>query len=372
MNREFLAIIVALGTIIILVLLLSPFYFSSAGTLSTVRDRLSRVKQGLESGVDHYVVFTTDSSVATTSVLILEFPDDQDGQWCRTAGTDLTVAGITEDSSTALPGTLSGRCFKGSGASSYDTIYVCSSDQTWAAATKYGVSIKDGSTGKLGTKESAANDIKVDVKTGYADTCTTSVTIVDKSSLALSILTDDQVAVLATVNPSISFSVATPTLDFGTLSPSAVRYATGATGGSASEPTDTTEVTCSTNAPNGLIVSIRSTGDGTGAEGNGSAGLYKSSSPTDLIEAATSTSVTAGTDGYGIYGTSASGLTIEEGFDNDETSDVAITTTSQTIFSATGPVSSGTAKVVAKAALAATTRAGSYADALTLVATGKF
>jgi len=361
----------------ILAAFLPNFYKSSAATLTTIYDRLSTVEQSQTTGVDHYIVFTpaTQVSGGTNSVLVLQFPDADDGLWCRTAGTDLVVSGITEDSSTALPGTLSAKCTQGSGASSYDKIYICATGtNTWSAATKYGVSVKDGTIAKLGTP-TAANNIKVTATTGTAATCTDP-TAVDSGSFSLSILSDATVSVTATVDPLLSFSISQTALDFGTFSSTTVRYTTGgaSSGGSTSEPANgqPSVLTLSTNAPNGAFISARSKGDGTGAEGNGSAGLYKSSSPTKLIAATAPNAVSSGTESYALYlKNAASNLSIASGF--GATGATALTTSSQTIATASGPLSSNnTVDLVLKAAISSSTASGNYSDVIYLTATGKF
>ena len=354
-----------------------------AATLTTIYDRLSDVEENQTANVNHYIVFTPATTVdpgdSEYSILKLQFPDADDGTWCATAGTDLTVTAITEDSSTALPGTLSGVCTQGSGASSYDTIYICSTgtQNAWNAGTKYGVKIADGTTGKLGTP-TAANNIKVSVTSGtHATACGDPSSSTDTGSFALSVLSDSTVGVSATIDPMLTFSISDLAIGFGTFSSTTKRYTTADETGSTSAPGngEATVLTIQTNAPNGALISGRSKGNGTGVEGNGSAGLYKSSSPTNLIAAAASSAVSTGTEGYGIYlknVTNTTGtLSIDEGFDDDSVSDVAVSTTNQTLASASAEVDA-TVDLVGVAAIASTTPAGSYADVLTLTGTGKF
>jgi len=166
-------------------------------------------------------------------------------------------------------------------------------------------------------------------------------------------------------------------IGFGTFSATTERFATAdATGSTSAAPNGgPTVITITTNAPNGAIVSARSKGSGTGVEGNGSAGLYKSSSPTKLIAAAASSAVVTGTEGYGLYvknvANTTGTLTIDAGFDDNASADLAISTTNQTIAAATAVVNA-TADVALNAAIASTTAAGSYADVVTLTGTGKF
>ncbi len=370
-----------LGSLLLVLLggILSSFYFSAkAGTLTTVYDRLSRMRAGLTSGVDHTIVFTpattVDASGGGYAILKLEFPDNQDASWCATAGTDLTVVGSTEDGATALPGTLTAKCTQG-GAGTGDAIYVCASgaSATWTSGTKYGVKVSDGTTAKLGTYSTPLSDIKVTVTTGTdPNACGDPTTTADTGSLALAVIADDQLAVTATVDPLFSFSISQNSLDFGTFSNTNKRWATGGagSGGSTTEPGagQPTQITISTNAPNGAVVYARSQGDGS------SAGLYKSSSPTYLIPAVASSAVSSGSEGYGLYVKNAgANLTVDEGFDNDGVSDVAISTSDQLIVSASGSLSSGnTADITLVAAISASTPAGSYQDTITITAAGKF
>ncbi|MEI9966382.1 MAG: hypothetical protein WDN67_01855 [Candidatus Moraniibacteriota bacterium] len=124
-----------------------PFsYFSAvqAATLTTVADYLSRNKESLTTGVTHEIQVTPATAIsggADTNKIILVFPDGDDGLWCRTAGTDLVVS-TAQACATRLrlsvQAGLTARCTQGSGASSYDTLYVESVDNL-SASTLYGV-----------------------------------------------------------------------------------------------------------------------------------------------------------------------------------------------------------------------------------------
>jgi len=175
------------------------------------------------------------------------------------------------------------------------------------------------------------------------------------------------VSVSATVAEYLSFSISDSVIGFGTWSggSTAVRWATADEAGATSEPAngEPSQLTISTNASGGVGVTIKDEGDGSNA------GLYDSTT-TELIEAAASSAVTAGTEGFGAYGKNASAnLTIDEGFDNDSTSDLAISRSPQTFVSSSGAISSETVDLALKAAIAATTPAGSYSDTIILVAT---
>jgi len=167
-----------------------------AGDLNHLKDKLNRLIQNQSSGINHTVLFTAAGAVSGgdgNNKVIVTFPDTDDATWCSAEGTDLTVAGCTEDSANALSGTpgLTARCVKGVGVSSYDTIYVEQVDDL-SAGLAYCVSISDGSTAKLGTPLATTSGV-ITVKTnnGSSD--------VDTGQLPVDIITSDQVAVTARV-----------------------------------------------------------------------------------------------------------------------------------------------------------------------------
>lgn len=191
----------------------------------------------------------------------------------------------------------------------------------------------------------------------------------DSGNLAVVIITDDQIAVSAAVTPTLSFSISDLIIGFGAISAdSNIHYATGDGNVATTEPANDlpTKLTASTNAASGLVIMVKSNGDG-----SSSAGLY-SSTVTDLIEAAASTAVAANTDGYGVYAKHALSLTADEAFDNDSAGDVAITRTAATFASTTGVVSGGTIDLSIKTGVGATTKAGNYSDTLTVICSGNF
>jgi len=165
----------------------------------------------------------------------------------------------------------------------------------------------------------------------------------------------------AYVPPILTFSISNNSIGFGTLTTGTIYYATADGNGSTSEPGPDLPVklTVSTNAENGVVITVKDSNGGL------SMGSY-------TIPGVASSSVSTSSEGYGVYGKDASGLTIDEGFDNDGTSDVAISTSYQTFASSTSYVSSADVDLAAKTAIVATTAAGSYSDTITVIATGRF
>ena len=168
---------------------------------------------------------------------------------------------------------------------------------------------------------------------------------------------------------TLSFSITNNDIGFGTWSGTEKRWATAdKNGATESEPAHAslTQLVASTNSSSGLTITIKSQGSGS------SAGLYRALTPAKLIPAVASSAVSANSEEYGVYGTNASLLTIDEGFDNDSVSDEAISTSALTFAYATGAVDSGAVDVALMAAVTALTPAGTYNDTLTLICTGTF
>lgn len=326
--------------------LLSVFHpmTTDAASLSAGRDRLNRQKESQTTGISHTVQFTTSSVDGTEAKVALRFHDDDDGLWCRTAGTDVAVATSTEDSASALPGTLTAACTQGSGASSYDTITV-SGVTNLATSTRYGFVVSDGTTAKLGTPTAAASgSITIETQTSGA-------AAIDSQNIAVDIIADDQVLVTATVNPTITVALSANSIALSTLSVSNVNQ------GSITS-------TVTTNALNGYS----------------SYALYNNKLRIDVsndIDDTTGGTIVAGTEEFGAS-SSDSGNTIgiwspTSCATTASTSNAtALTSTAQVFAAATAPVSSEITTFCLLASITASTTVGSYGNTVTLVTTAKF
>lgn len=346
----------ALGTvcaILALMISIAPIFHSArAATLTTPRDYLNRIQASVASGVQHEVFFTTATAVsggAGINKVILVFPDGDDGLWCRTAGTDLVATGIANptgntESATTLPGTLTAACTQGSGASSYDTITV-SGVNNLSATTKYGVRIAQAGspTGLLGTA-AAANNIKVTVKTnnGTSD--------VDTSAVAFSLISSDQIAVSATVDPTLSVSFDTNTAALGTLATGFVNQAG-------------VVQTVSTNAANGYVSLVKYNNTLT----------YGSSTIADTSGG----TIVAGTSEFGAS-SSQTGNTIGQWSpaacaQTASTSNAtALSTSYQDWASSATAVASDTPTLCFLASVSGTQAAGVYTSTITVVTTARY
>lgn len=340
--------VVLIGSVVLFSL---PLPRVQAGTLTTPRDYLSTQKANTSTGVQHEVFFTAANAVnggAGVNKVILQFPDADDTKWCRTVGTgDLTVTGIANptggsETATSLPGTLTGACTQGSGASSYDKITVSGVNNL--SATKYGVRIAQNTSTVLGTAASAGNDIQVTVTTnnGTSD--------VDSGTLATSLISDDQIAVSATVTPTLTVSLSGNTAALGTLSTSNVNQA-GITS------------TVTTNAASGYASVVKYGATLT--------------SGSDTVADTSGGTIVAGTEEFGAS-SSQSGNTIAQWSPTScattatTSNATALSTSYQSFASASAPVSSQAATLCFLASIAVTTEPGSYTSTATLVTTAKF
>ncbi len=206
-------------------------------------------------------------------------------------------------------------------------------------------------------------------------------------SFAVTTVTDDQIAVTASIDPSITFNVgaqAAATACDGTFAGNGGSVALGTltTGAVASSDASSVQHICTrvtTNAGSGMAVSVKSL----------NAALQSVAVSGDKINSATATLV-AGTSGYGLCAGSAGGdsgrdATTPAGavptdiapFSSTCTSTVhnvgALTTSAQNVWNTSSAVANGFYRLYVKAAISGTVPAHTdYADTLTFVATGTF
>lgn len=348
-------------TVIFVFTFFIPPQDTNAARMTAGKDYLNRQKGGLAQDVSHTVVFTTASAGSTG--FTITFPEADDGLWCRTAGTLTTSTAVTaatdESGVTALPGNFTAACTQGAGASSYDTL-TFTAVTALSAATKYGFFVSSSAgNGQLGSAAAGHHVTTLATTGGTADSI----------NIDLDLIAEDQVAVSATVDASLTVTLEGTTVAFGTLSVDSV--------GSGNV---TSTIRVATNASNGFITTVRDQGNGT----NG--GLYKSSAPTDIMGSSNSAfaataNLSALSDNQGGFGiqvttsTCASG-TINSRYNQDTGANTVggLTLAGQTLVStaaASGP-SSCIMDVYYKAVAGIDTTAGTYADTVTYVTTGAF
>jgi hypothetical protein len=296
----------ALIPLVVSTLLLFPVQQSDAASLNIAYIMLSRMQAGLTSSanLEIYIGIETSSSIPSGSTLTLEFPDDDDTEWCRTAGSDLTVSGIATspaDSTgsysidTVLPGTLSASCSQGAGASNVDTITITGITALDSSDGTYGVKISNGTTAKLGTSTAGQKIVTLTVSQG---------TTIETKSFGINIVSDDQVDISATVVDvqTVTCSLGSNSVNLGNLYKGG-SYVTGSH----------TITTSTSSSAGGYYWSVFGTGDG-----STNAGLWKSSATTYLIESdnlSTTVDISVpGSEGFGMNTSIPTGTTGGTGF----------------------------------------------------------
>jgi hypothetical protein len=182
----------------------------------------------------------------------------------------------------------------------------------------------------------------------------------DSGALFIPIISDDQVAISATVDPSISFSISDNSIGFGTLTSASARYATGDAVGNGSE----------TSAHN-LVVGTNSTSG---------YGLYvKGDTLTSGVNTITAiggsmASSTPGSEQFGVRLSSSGGSGSSISPYNGSTSYAYAGTasTQSQIAQSSTPSANTTYSVYYLANIAPLTEAGAYTTTLTYTVVGSF
>lgn len=189
------------------------------------------------------------------------------------------------------------------------------------------------------------------------DTIAIAGTFGDTGTIAVDIITDDQVVITATVDPSITFSINDNTIEFGTLSASTAKYADNAAG-DASE-VEAHQLAAGTNATSGYIIYVSG------------ATLTSGGNSINAI-GGTNTAYATGTEQFGVRFTASGGSGAVDapyaasGFAYNGVA------SPDNVASATGATASTTYSARYLASIAANTEAGAYSTTLTYTATATY
>ena len=166
-------------------------------TFATVDDTMTSLNQNQTSGANHTVTFTVPpGNVAIEERVVMTFPLNENGRWCRTAGGDVNAVPSSLNGATPLPGILAASCTQGNSTTTFDTITVTGLTDL-SAGTKYGFTVSDGSVSKLGTAGSGPNHLLV-VKTQ-----TNSSVDIDSGSAGIALLPNDSISISAKVPSAV-------------------------------------------------------------------------------------------------------------------------------------------------------------------------
>jgi len=339
--------------IVVLSLIFMPFSsLNAAGPLTALSDTMSNMNDSAVS--NHTIQFTSPTGVASGQTIILTFPTGFDVN----AGDNLldyTDVDVTDDTvDVALAGSPSGATW-GVGVTS-SAITLTNGTTAVAGGSVIAIEIGTNATSQVAGDKQIVNQTVAQNNTDPKIVITGSFT--DTGTIAVEIITDDQVSMSATVDPAITFSLSANSSDFGVITTSAPKSAS---------PNIT--LTTTTNANTGFTLTVRDEGSGTNP------GLYNSIG--SYLVASSTATLAASTEGYGIQGATngnGSGGTITIAATYDKTSnDVGgLQRTAQTLATAGSPVNLREVVVTHKASVSGLTKAGSYNDTLTYICTGNF
>lgn len=343
------------------VLILSLAFIPSAhaAALTNLSDTLSRLKNSSGATVyaNHTIAVTLGGSTALNAgeTIVIDLDDDFGVTGFANTETedfDIQVA-LTDESIVAAGGCAANDAIEITAINGTDksfTFTACTSYTAEAPGSiitiKIGTHATTGGTGDDQISNPSTTQTSLIALTAAGDTGTVAVAIID----------DDQIPVTASVNPSITFTVATTTLALSVLDPGSV-----STSGA-------NNISIGTNGSGGYTITVRGYGNGTND------GLYNTGA-SKLIPS-TAAVLSAGTEGYGgqcqVSGTPSGAC--NAAFNYWATNQVGELGTSAATFASYGskPAATDTFQIRVKATISTTTDAGLYADTLTLIGTANF
>ncbi len=330
-----------------------------AAALTTLSDTQSSVKVNTLS--DHTIQFVTPTGVAAGTNIAITFP----------AGFTLGQLSFSDvDFATSTSASCSGFADA--------TLAASQSGLTWGVATSSQtltitsgtavipanrcIQIEIGSNATFGA--TGVSQITNPVTPGLYE-ITIAGTFGDTGTISANIINDDTVSMTGTVPQSLSFTISTSTIYFGTLSSSFPKFAssTNPAGDTADNVAHTLAV--GTNAPSGFTLTARGQT------------LTSQQNALNTISAvgAVAASSTSGTEQFGIRMTESGGVgvTLDSTFSQASSYGYDGTATSSTVV-ATGSGSTPTSTFGVRylANIAAVTEAGTYAANMVYVATANF
>ncbi len=353
--------------LVLLSLLLSatlafPFQVAHAASLLNKSDTLS--SQKISTAANHTIVFRTPTGANQSSdTIIITLPsgfttntfDFADIDLAHSAGSQSNCTAPTYSNEETLAASASATAW-GASLSSQVLTLTAPTDGVGAAAIaadacvqiQIGTNATTGATGDTQiTNHASAASYTIAVSGAFGDT----------GDIVINILNDDQVAVTATVDESLTFTISDNSIEFGTLT-SADDFFADDSGGNATEVEAHTLVV-GTNAANGYTMTV-----------NGA--TLTSGANTISAIGSSNTASSAGTEQFGlrIDETGGSGVVSAPYASTGFALDTAAFP--DEVAAATGASSNTTYSVRYLGNITSSTEAGAYTATLTYVATANF
>lgn len=356
--------IVKITLVSLILTLVTPLLPAKAAALTSVKDTLTRIKAATTA--DHTVQWTLPAGVTfdASDKARVDFPADfvTAGTWATgdftfNDGVGRTIIAVGNGVDPTCTGGVNNVAIKVIPADDQFEIWACATYTSSAAAAAVTFTI-DGTTadGTLTNPGAGNNYVVAIIGDSKGDGFGAND---DINSLALSIISEDQVTVTATVDPTFTFAISASTCALGTLTLGQVQ-------------TCSVTLTTTTNADGGYTTTV--VGTATGAE-------LVHSNASDNIDNATGVEVNANSEEFGI-GTSDTGVDIVTESDcagadtgvaaDAESIDTLGDNTAASIASNTVPVSAEATTACFAASAAAITTAGAYTATVTFISTGTF
>lgn len=364
---------IARAMLLVLLVVSSQFYVQNAqaASVSQFSDVMSRLKASTAS--NHEIKFATPSGVGSGGIITLTFSAGFTGigslvgaDFDFAEGSTGTCSSATFTEKSVVTSSPSTSQFSIAGSSQTVTITSGGGSALITAGRCVRLRIGTNATDVTGSGP-GVNQI-TNGAIGSNDTITVAGSFGDTGTDAVEILSNDQITIQATVDPTITFTLidsssSDNTIGFGSLTSGAARYATAAgtftTGGSASDVSAVT-MTVATNASSGYVLSY------VGAT---------LTSGSDTIAPATIAGDADGTPGTAQFATgytTSGSSTIVTSYQNASNNwDFAAGVTT-TIVSRTTPTNTETIGGHYIANIGGATPAGAYSTTLTYIATGTF
>lgn len=324
-----------------------------AASMTSMSDNMSRLKASTAS--NHEIKFVTPTGVTAGGTITLTFSADFTGVSSIAFGdvdfaTAATCGGSFSD--VTLAGSPSGATW---GVGSAGQVVTLTSGTGTVTATNC-VRIKIGTNatvGTTGTNQISNGAIDDD------DTVALATSTGDTGTISVDIITDDQVVITATVDPSITFSISDNTIGYGSLSAGDDRFATGDTNGNSSATVAHT-LAAGTNATSGYIMYVM--------------GATLTSGLNTITAPAGPSASTVGSEQFGLNlsASGGSGAVDSQYGTSSQYGWGATVSTQDNVASATGATASTTYSATYVGNIAAETEAGAYSTTLTYTATATY
>lgn len=352
-------LITSLGVLLSLIAVLfgPPLQVALAAALLNKSDTMSRLKASTAS--NHTIVFRTPTGAGdSTDTITITFPAGWtmgsvafgDMDLAHSAGGQTSCSGVTYTNDETLAATASVTAW-GAAVSGQVITFTAPTDGVGVAAIAANACVQI----EIGTNAAGGVNQITNSATAGSHTIAVAGAFGDSGDIVVQVLSDEQVAVSATVDESLTFSLSANSLALGTLSTSAVT-------------TGTHTVTLATNAANGLVLTY-----------SGSTLTFGANTITAMSTAAASS---VGSEQFGIN--AKDNVTPNVGLECSGTTPIAAAATGystvdnfkfvsgETIISSSAGINSTTCTISYIANIAGATEAGSYTTTLTYTATAQF